>query len=403
MKTKLFLIIIMASALTTYAQAQNIQWRGVDRSGNYTESGLLQSWPENGPEMLWHSSGLGEGHTSVAIDDDLLYVTGMTDTKGFIYVFDTKGELVNKAEYGREWSESYNGPRGTISVHDGKLYLVSGLGSIYCFDKSTLKQIWKKDYLKEYDASNIMWGINEAPLIIDNKVIVTPGGKTNNVVALDKNTGSTIWSSPGAGDPSAYCSPVYVGDQQTPQIITMTAEHIIGVDVSNGKTLWSHENKNKYAVHANTPVYSNGMILCTSGYGQGSTMLRLKNGGKEVEQVWFSSEPDNRIGAMVKVGSYVYGSGDNNRFWFCIDWNTGEIKYKERGLAMGNIISNNDMLYCYTDRGDMILAKATPDKFDITGRFNITLGTQQHWAHPVIYKGTLYVRHGDSLMAYKIK
>jgi len=106
---------------------------------------------------------------------------------------------------------------------------------------------------------------------------------------------------------------------------------------------------------------------------------------------------------MVKVGNYAYGSGDSKRFWFCVDWNTGEIKYKERGLAMGVVIANNDMLYCYADNGNMVLAKATPEKFDIVSSFPITLGTAQHWAHPVIYDGTLYVRHGDSFMAYKIK
>ena len=98
-----------------------------------------------------------------------------------------------------------------------------------------------------------------------------------------------------------------------------------------------------------------------------------------------------------------YGSGDSKRFWFCVDWNTGEIKFRERGLAMGNIIFNDGMLYCYADNGEMVLAKATPEKFDIVSRFPITKGTAQHWAHPVLYRGMLYVRHGDSLMAYKVK
>ena len=185
-------------------------------------------------------------------------------------------------------------------------------------------------------------------------------------------------------------------------MVTRTANHILGVNAATGEKLWAHENKNRQSVHANTPVYSNNMILCTSGYGRGSTMLRLTNGGKSIEQVWFSDEMDNRIGSMVKVGDYVYGSGDSKRYWFCADWKTGEIKFKEQGMAMGNIISNDGMLYCYTDRGDMVLAKATPEKFDIVSKFPIKLGTEQHWGHPVIYKGVLYVRHGDTLMAYKI-
>jgi outer membrane protein assembly factor BamB len=392
-----FLLLVSLSL-----SAQNIQWRN-NRTGVYNETGLLKSWPDGGPKMLWHYDGLGEGHSSVAIDSEKIYLTGLTGGKGYIYVFDMNGKLLNKKEYGPEWASSYNGPRGTLTINDGKIYLISGVGDMYCFDRNTLNVVWQKNLLKEYGATNIEWGINEAPLIIDNKVIATPGGKKHNVVALDKNTGALVWSSPGEGDPAGYCSPLYISDQSVPQIVTMTANHIIGVDAATGSMLWSHENKNRYSVHANTPVYGNSMILCTSGYGRGSTMLRLTNGGRSVEQVWFSRELDNRIGAMVKAGNYAYGSGDNNRFWFCVDWNTGAIRWKEKGLAMGNIIANGGMLYCYTDRGDMILAKAGPEKFDIAGKYQITMGTEQHWAHPVIYKGVLYVRHGNTLMAYNIK
>jgi len=401
MKTRLILCLSFI-ALTLSAQ-KNIQWRGANRTGIYTESGLMKSWPENGPDMLWHFDGLGEGHSSVTIDSNKIYLSGITEGDGYIYVFDFSGKLLNKKKYGPDWNENYIGPRGSVIIDEGKLYLISGMCDIYCFDQNSLDLIWKKNFISDFGGKNIQWGICETPLIVGEKLIATPGGEVHNMVALNKKTGELIWSSPGKGDQSAYCSPLYIGDQQIPQIVTFTANHIIGVDAANGKLLWSHENKNRHSVHANTPVYSDNMILCTSGYGRGTTMLRLKEGGKSVEEVWFSEELDNRMGAMVKVGNYAYGSGDSKRFWFCVDWNTGEIKYKERGLAMGAIIANDDMLYCYADNGDMVLARATPEKFDIVSRFPITMGTAQHWAHPVIHNGALYVRHGDTLMAYKIK
>jgi outer membrane protein assembly factor BamB len=223
------------------------------------------------------------------------------------------------------------------------------------------------------------------------------------VVALNKNTGALIWSCEGEGDLSAYCSPLYIGDQQTPLVVTMTADHILGIDIASGKKLWSFENKNKWSVHANTPIYSDNMILFTSGYGKGSMMFRLKDGGRSIEKVWELADIDNRIGAMVKVGNYVYGSGDANKFWFCVDWNTGEIKYKDKTLANGVIIAADNMLYCYSDKGEMALVKPTSEKFDMVSQFPITLGTDSHWAHPVLYKGVMYVRHGNTLMAYRIK
>jgi len=397
------LVALFSLAAITVTAQENIQWRGTDRSGVYNETGLLKSWPAEGPTLSWSYDGLGQGHSSVAIASDKIFVPGVKDSIGSIYVFDLKGKLLNKKEYGKEYMQSYGGSRGSIMLNDGKLYLMSGVGNLYCIDQETLNVVWKKDMLTEYKASNIQWGIAETPLIVGDKIIATPGGKENNVVALNKKTGKLIWSSAGEGDASAYCSPLYIKDQQVPLIVTLTANHIIGINAETGLKLWSFENINKTAVHANTPVYGDNMILCTSGYGKGSTMLRLTNGGRSVEQAWFVAEMDNRIGGMVKVGNYVYGSGDNNRFWFCADWKTGAIKYKEPGLAMGNIIADDGMLYCYTDKGDMILVKANPEKFDVVSRFVITKGTDQHWAHPVIYKGMLYVRHGDSLMAYKIK
>jgi outer membrane protein assembly factor BamB len=380
-----------------------IQWRGTDRSGVYHEEGLMTSWESNVPELLWHFDGLEDGHSSPAIADGKIYLTGMANGRGTIYVFDQNGNLLNQKEYGQEWNRNYDGSRGTITTSDGKLYLISGLGILYCFDKNSLNLIWEKNLLQTYNASNITWGITESPLIIGGKVIATPGGKQHNMVALNKNTGELIWSTPAMGDQSAYCSPIFIDDQEVPLIVTMTANHVIGVDAETGEMLWSYPNSNRWSVHANTPVYGDNMILVTSGYGRGSTMLRLTNGGRGVQQAWFNENLDNRIGGMVKVGNYVYGSGDNNRFWFCADWLTGEIKWQERGLAMGAIIANNNMLYLYTDRGDMVLAKATPYRFENAGRFPITLGTNQHWAHPVIYNGVLYVRRGDTIMAYNIK
>jgi outer membrane protein assembly factor BamB len=328
----------------------------------------------------------------------------MLDGKGYLYVFDLSGKLLNKLMYGDEWTANFVGTRATPIINDGKIYIMSGTGDVICLNKNSLEVIWRKNMLEVFQSQNITWGINESPLIIGEKLIITPGGKEHNGVALDKNTGQLIWSSPGEGDLSAYCSPLYIGDQEVPLIVTITAEHIIGLEASTGKMLWSFESKNRNDIHSNTPVYANNMILCTS-VDKGCTMLRLSDGGRKAEIVWELPEWDNMMGAIVKLGDYIYGSGSGykERVWYCVDWTTGEIKYKETGLGMGVTIYADGLFYCYTDKGEMALVKATPEKFEIISQFMIEKGTDQHWAHPVIYRGVLYVRHGDSLMAYKIK
>ena len=402
MEKKLIVSLIAFFSLNLLAQ-DVIQWRGVDRTGIYNETGLMKSWPADGPTLLWHFDQLGEGHSSVAIANNKIYVTGLTEGEGNLFVFDMNGKLLNKKVYGPEWDISYNGSRSTVSISDGKLYVYSGLGNLICIDENSLNILWKKNIIDDFQGANIRWGVNESPLIIGEKIIITPGGKEHNVVALNKNTGNIIWSCAGEGDLSSYCSPLYVSDQQVPQIVTMTAKHILGIDAETGKKLWSFPYNNMRNIHPNTPIYDDNMLLCVLGYGKGSIMLRLTDGGRKVEQVWESKEFDSKTGGAVKIGNYVYGSGDNHKYWFCLDWKTGEQKYKDNSIAVGAVIAAEGLLYCYSDKGEMALVKATPKKFDIISKYPITLGTEQHWAHPVIYNGVLYVRHGDTLMAYKVK
>jgi outer membrane protein assembly factor BamB len=381
---------------------ENSQWRGKNRDGIYNETGLLKQWPAEGPELLWSYDGLGEGHTSVAAANDKLYITGMTDSTGYIYVFDTQGELLHKKEYGREWNTNYNGTRSTINVNDGKLYVFSGKGVLSCLDEKSLNFLWSKDIEKDFDGHNLFFGITESPLIVDDILYLTPGGKTNNMVALNKNTAQMIWSSPGIGKPTTYCSPQYAGDLQIPCVVTAIDSNLVAFDAKTGKMIWEVDQKNPNGHSPNTPIYEKGLVFSTSGGGAGSVQYRLNPDGTIAETVW-RNEMDSKLGGAVKIGNYVYGSGEKNRYWYCIDWRTGETKYKSNAIGVGNIISADGMLYCYSDRGELALVEANPEKFNIVNKFKITLGTEQHWAHPVIYKGTLYVRHGNTLMAYNIK
>jgi len=400
---KLSVILLIFSTFGLSAQ-DIIQWRGTDRTGIYKETGLLKSWPANGPELLWHYDGLGNGYSSVSIYNNQLYVTGYTDGKGYLYVLDTQGKLLNKIEYGAEWdSDGYVGARSTVIPDDGKLYIASGLAELFCYDMQSLKLLWKKNYTKDYGAENTKHGWNGPPLIVDEKLIIAPGGKKYHVIALNKSTGDLIWSTEGAteNDMSGYATPIYISNQQTPQVVAMMSDHIIGVDISKGKLLWSFAHTNRFREHPNTPVYSNDMLLCTSDYGKGSVMLRLTNGGQNVEKVWENTDLCHKTGNTMKWGDYIYGSGEKMN-WHCVDWQTGKTRYSDQSLGVGTIIAAEGLLYCYSEKGEMALVKPNPEKFEIISKFPVTLGTEQHWAHPVIYKGVLYVRHGDTLMAYKI-
>jgi len=382
---------------------KNSQWRGEGRDGVYHETGLLKEWPAEGPQMLWFYEGLGDGHTSAAIAGEKLYITGLADDILNLYVFDLNGKLLTQKELGTDWNINWNGPRSTVCVNDGKLYIYNAFGKLLCLDEATLNEVWSKEVFTDFDGRNIEWGVCESPLIVGEKLFLTPGGIENNMVALNKNTGALIWSSPGEGTLSAYCSPQYIDDQSVPIVVTSTADYIIAVNADTGEMLWSFPQTNTYNIHPNTPFYHDGMILSNTGYGVGATMLRLTDGGKSVELVWQNSEMDTQLGSLIKHGDYIYAAGHSKNNWFCVDWKTGETKYRVSNIGRSNVIFADGMLYCYSERGNVYLVKPNPDEFELVSNFKITLGTEQHWAHPVIHDGVLYVRHGDALMAFKIK
>ena len=398
-----FFVTLCFTAMFIQLNAQ-VQWRN-DRTGVYHETGLMKSWHENGPELLWHVDGLGRGYSSATIDRNKIYVTGYTDGTGYLYIFGLDGKLQTKMEYGSEWdSDAYVGTRSAVMHDNGKFYILSGLAELFCYDTQSLQLLWKKNFITDFGTKNTAHGWNGPPLFVGEKLIIAPGGPEYHMVALNKTTGDMIWHTKGAAenDIAGYATCIYISDQQVPQVAAMMGDHIIGVDIANGNLLWSYPHTNRFREHPNTPEYYNGMLLGMSSYGKGSVMLRLTNGGRSVEKVWETTDLCHKTGNTMKIGDYVYGSGERTH-WHCVDWQTGATMYSDQTLGVGTVISADGLLYIYSEKGEMALVKPNHEKFEIVSQFPITLGTEQHWAHPVIYQGVLYVRHGDTLMAYKIK
>lgn len=400
---KLLSVFILSIFFSFYSNAQEIiQWRGDNRDGKYNETGLLKEWPENGPKLLWHYDKLGEGHASAAVSDSRIYTAGTTSAgMGFVIALDHDGNELWKTEYGVEFMESWPGVRSTPNIHGDKLYIYSAFGKLVCMNKNTGDIIWSVDIFEKYDGRNITWGVTENLVVYENKVYVTAGGEDANVIALNKDNGSLIWKNKGKQEKSAYCSPTVIHHNGKAIFVTQTESFILGFDALTGEFLWSHSQPNQYYVHANTPLYHDGMLLIVSGYGKGSVMLKLSEDGKSVSEVWRNETQDNRMGGVILLDGKIYGSGDKNRYWHCVDWNTGKDLGTSRIFTKGNIIYANGMLYCYSESGEVALVKPE-NQMKMISKFRVPFGTKQHWAHLVIHNKRLYVRHGTSLMVYDI-
>ena len=403
-------LVCMDVTAKTKAKSARIdwpQWHGRNRDGRSPEKGLLKKWPESGPELLWSVEGLGQGYATVSIADGLLYTTGMADKKGLLFAYDLAGNPKWKIEYGPEWTGGLPGVRSTPTINDGKIYLVSGKGLVSCHDAKTGDPIWSVDMMDKFKAKVNRWGIAESPLIDGDNVICTPGGDESSVVALNKHTGQIVWASKSIGQSSTYCSPLLIERGPKRIIATMLAQSLIGVDAANGDILWQEEFANFRGISPITPVYQDGGIYVTTGYDGASAMYELSQDGTRIKKKWDDDALDCHHGGVVMVDGYIYGanwkdnSGGN---WDCLEWDTGKVMYETKWLGKGSITFADGMLYCYEEKnGTVGLIKATPEAFEIVSSFEVPKGAKEHWAHPVICDGRLYIRHGDALMAYNIK
>jgi outer membrane protein assembly factor BamB len=279
---------------------------------------------------------------------------------------------------------------------------MSAEGQAVCFSKDG-KKIWSVNLMAEFGARNLEWGMTESPLVDGDRVFYTPGGRDIMVVALDRHSGKTIWEIKGNRETSGYCSPRLVRHGEKRLLLTMTGSSFVGIDADTGEYLWHYSHVTDYKVNANTPLYHDGYVYTVSGYDTGGQMFLLSEDGKSIERIWSQDTLDSQMGAVVLVDGFIYGSGHSNRGWHCLDWKTGKVQYTAREIGnKGAIIFSDGMMYCYSERGDVALVKPNPQKFEVVSSFRIKKGTGEHWAHPVIKDGRLYIRHGDALMVYFI-
>jgi outer membrane protein assembly factor BamB len=375
------------------------QWRGENRDGRFVEQNLLDKWPQDGPELIWSKSGIGAGFSSVAVADGKIYITGMIGKDATMTCFDLAGKQLWAKSYGPEWKNNYPGSRSTPTVNQGFVYALSGEGNVVCLDAKSGAEKWSRNVLQEFKGKNISWGVSESLLIDGQNLICTPGGTGATVVALEKKTGKNVWQTKGLSDLSAYCSPVLIKQGTTNLIVTMTSDNIVGIDAKSGNVFWKYPYKNKYAAHPVSPLFNQGCVYVTSGYGSGGVMLLLSPDGKSVSVKWKNVELDTHHGGVVLHNGLIYGSSYNGK-WMSLAWNTGEIKDRDGGVGKGSVVFADGMLYCYGERGEMGLVD--PAGLKVVSKFKITRGQGQHWAHPAIADGRMYIRHGEELLVYKI-
>ena len=403
-----WIVVLFVAGVPAPAADDWPQWRGPQRNGVSTETGLADRWPSGGPSLLWRADGLGEGYGSVAVSDGTIYVQGSRSGRSLVFALGAAdGRVRWERELGPRLRDSRgNGPRGTPTVSGDSLYALTGMGELARIALADGAVRWRRNILQDFDQRNISWGISESPLIEGDGVVVMPGGNGGAIAALDRESGETVWTSDGLTDRAGYSSLIAVdleGAGEPLRVIAgFTARAGVGVRAADGELLWHYREPSNRTANAATPIYSDGLVFYTSAYGTGGGALRVRVAGDNVStgQVWFESSLQNHHGGVVLYEGHLYGFF--GRALACVDFKTGEIVWRDRSVGKGSLTLADGKLFLVGEKRLAGLAEATPDGYRERGRFELEDRGEPSWAHPVVSNGVLYIRNWSELLAYDV-
>jgi outer membrane protein assembly factor BamB len=441
MKSRLLVFLLLAIAFgflatdTLFAQLKSAPgdwpgWRGPDRTGISPETGLLQSWPKDGPPLAWKVRGLGRGHGTVSLAAGKIYVIGSKGRAEYLRCLDAGGgKELWAVEIGAEHGQR-PAPRSTPTVDGGRVYTISSNGKVTCVDAAKGEVVWQRDMLTEFRGNHGNWAYAESPLIDGDRLICTPGGDGATIVCLDKADGKDVWRSSVSGlkkkeggkgkgkgkggsgggprgySTAGYSSAVVAETGGVRQYVQFLDGGVVGVRASDGKLLWHYDDPGTgNNANCSSPIFHEDSVFAAAGYGVGGGRAKVVPAGDafKAEQLYFVRQMQNHHGGMVLVDGHVYGT--NNSGLVCVEFKTGQVKWAHaRGVGKGSVVYADGHLYHRGERGDVALVEANPGEYKEKGRLRQPERSDDPaWAHPVIAGGKLYLRDADALFCYDVK
>jgi outer membrane protein assembly factor BamB len=376
-------------------------FRGARRDGKYDEGSISTSWPANGLPVLWKQP-VGVGHASFVVADGKAYTIEQRRSQEVVAAYDINN---GRELWTQKWNASFadstgDGPRATPTWDQGRIYALGATGELRCLDANSGAVVWGKNILKDNAAQNLQWAQAASPLIVDDKVIVLPGGANGkSVVAYNKNTGAPVWKV--LDDQQAYVSPMLVELAGRRQIVVVSSFRVVGLAPENGALLWSYPWDTDMGINVSQPiVVDRNRFFISSGYGKGAALVEVKGSGNSftASTVWENKNMKNKFNSSVLHNGYIYGLDE--QILVCLDVNTGERKWKDGRYGFGQVILAGNHLIVTSEQGDVALVNASPDKYTEVARFKGLEG--QTWNYPAIAGGKLLVRNSNEMAAFDI-
>lgn len=392
-----------APAETAGAAPYWTDFRGPGRDGHYRERPIRTAWPAQGLTPVWKQP-IGGGYASFVVAGGRAFTIEQRRDQEVVAAYDVP---TGREVWTNQWPTAFSelmggdGPRATPTWSDGRVYALGALGELRCLDEGTGRVVWRINILEDNGATNVQWGMSASPLIVDDTVVVLPGGPNGrSVVAYDRRTGARVWSA--LDDRQAYSSPMLVTLGGMRQILVLSASRLMGLTPENGRLLWEHPWVTQFDVNAAQPlVVGPDRVFISSGYGVGAAVLELARSGDAftVREVWRNIRMKNQFTSSVLHEGFVYGLDE--AILACVDVATGDLKWKGGRYGYGQVMLASGHLIVLTEDGDMVLVRATPERHEELVRFPMLDG--KTWNHPAMAGGYLLVRNLKDMAAFDLR
>ena len=425
MKLQLQLAASLLAASTSVAADDWPQWRGPDRDGRSEATGLLQAWPEGGPDLAWTATGLGAGFSTVAVAGDRVYTMGDLEDGQYVFALERSGgALAWRTKIGPIWADaSFPGPRSTPTVDGDRVFALGTEGDLVSLDAATGEEGWRRSLRRDLGGAQMLaqgtttWKYSESVLVDGDRVIATPGSSQAALVAFDKKSGEELWRTalPRFGeagvDGAGYSSVVVSEACGVRQYVQLLGRGVVGVDADTGRFLWGYDRVANEIANIATPLVREDLVFASTGYNTGSALLKLECEGETgvtAREVYFLEHTrlQNHHGGLILDGDHVYtGTGHNKGFPIAIELATGEAAWgpiRNDGRDSAAIAYADGRLYLRYQDGLVLLIEASPEGYVEHGSFTIPDVDKPSWPHPVIADGRLYLREQDRLYVYDV-
>ncbi len=383
---KLCGVLLTMSALVVGA-ADWPNYRGPDQNGVARETGLTVK----APKELWRIA-MGPGASSVTVSGGRLFTMGNVKNQDIVYCLDpaTGKEL---------WRYSYEcplgkrsfegGPAATPTVDDDRVYTLSHRGDLHCLAAATGKLIWRRNLVSDFKGSRPQWGFAGSPAVFGELLILDVGGDGSSTVALNKMDGTVRWKS---GDELAgYATPVPAEFGGTAAVVLFKGRAVVALALADGRELWRHHWQTSYNVNAASPIVRGNEVFVSSGYNVGAALLRVSS--NQVAVAWRNKNLCNQINSAVMLGEHLYGINGNvgpKAPLNCVAWATGELLWSAEHNGGGSLTAADGKLVVLTDKGELIIASATPEGYREQSRTAVL--NERCWVAPVVSGGRVYCR-----------